>query len=317
MRAWKNIKNGFTVVACHYTADPEKRSDAWYEQATSGLRDDQVEREYEINFESRAGAKAFPFLEHNEKIYRRDPPSPIPKNWKIIVGLDYGGTNPTSIHWYAVDEARRFWSFDEFYVPVNQLKGGLPALARYILMHPYYSRAKFISADPSIFNKNQNVLETKENSQKSYGTLMSVAELLMKEGVHKLQKANNDRKAGLARLHSMFNFRGEYTKPFFFMGYKCKKQWWELTNVIHKPDDNQSKNLDEDIVKRNDHTYDDARYALMSENIPAEAEIDSRAGFATLKVIEDEMEEDFSQKNRSDPYSTSFHELDGENDELW
>jgi len=37
MRAWKNKKNEFVVLACHYTADPEKRSDEWYQKATAGL----------------------------------------------------------------------------------------------------------------------------------------------------------------------------------------------------------------------------------------------------------------------------------------
>lgn len=316
MRAWKNAKNEFTILACHYTADPDKRSDEWYTKATSGLRDDQIEREYEINFESKAGSKAFPFLENNENIFRRDPPSPIPAHWKIVVGMDYGGRNPTSIHWYAVDEHRRFWSFDEFYCPVKDLKRGYLDLADYFLKHPYYARLKHINADPSMFNKGQNVLVTKENNQKSYGTLMSVVDLLQKEGVHKIQRANNDRIAGLARLQSMFNFRGDEkkTKPFLFIGKRCKKQWWELVSITYKLDDNQARNPDDDVVKRNDHAYDDTRYALMSENLPAEVEIDERAGFATLKTIEDEMDEDYAKKNRKDVFSTTFKELDGGSD---
>lgn len=257
MKAWKNEKNEFVVVACHYTADPEKRSDEWYTKATSGLRDDQVEREYEINFESKAGTKAFAFLENNEGVYRQDPPYPIPSHWKIICALDYGARNPTAINWYAVDEHRRFWSFDEFYKPIRELKGGYVALAEYLLKHPYYPRTKFITADPSIFNKSQNILVAKENNQKSYGTLMSIAELLEKEGIYKLQRANNDRIAGLARLNSMFNFRGEgqKTKPFLFIGKKCVKQWWELNNIMYRIDDSEIKNPEEDIVKRNDHCF--------------------------------------------------------------
>jgi len=313
MRAWKNAKNEFVVVACHYTSDPDKRSDEWYTKATSGLRDDQVEREYEINFESKAGTKAFPFLENNEKIYRRDPPFPIPSHWKIIVSMDYGARNPTAILWHAIDEHRRFWTFDEFYKPVKDLKGGYVALAEYFLKHPYYPRAKFITADPSMFNKSQNVLVSKENNQKSYGTLMSVVDLLEKEGIYKFQRANNDRIAGLSRLNSMFNFRGEGQKssPFVFIGSKCHKTWWELNNIVYKLDDSETKNPEEDIVKRNDHSYDSLRYALMSENLPAEVVADERAGFASLKTIEDEMDEDYAKKNRPDAFSCTFNELDG------
>jgi len=97
MIAWKNTKNVFTVVACHYTADPEKKNDEWYNEACRNLRDDQIERELEINFDSKAGAKAFPYLEPNEALYRRDPPNPIPGHWKIVAGLDYGARNATSV----------------------------------------------------------------------------------------------------------------------------------------------------------------------------------------------------------------------------
>lgn len=256
MRAWKNKKNEFCVVAVHYSSDPEKRSDEWYAGACKGLRPDQIERELELNFDSRAGTKAFPYLERNESLYRLDPPHPIPKHWRIIVGMDYGARNPTSIHWYAVDPSRRFWCFDEFYQPLNTLPGGLPSLAKYLLSHPYYARARHIVADPSIFNKGQNVIETKENSGKAWGTLMSVAELLQKEGVHKLQRGNNDRITGITRVHQMFNFRGEKdTKPYAFIGRKCVKLWWELNNLIYKLDDKETKNADEDVVKRNDHCF--------------------------------------------------------------
>jgi hypothetical protein len=215
-----------------------------------------------------------------------------------------------------VDEHRRFWTFDEFYKPVRDIKGGYVGLAEYLLKHPYYPRAKFITADPSMFNKSQNILVSKENNQKSYGTLMSVVDLLEKEGIYKFQRANNDRIAGLSRMNSMFNFRGEGSKakPYIFIGKKCNKAWWELNNLVYKLDDSETKNPEEDIVKRNDHAYDSIRYALMSENLPAEVVHDERAGFATLKAVEDEMEEDYAKKNASDVFSCKFNELDGESE---
>jgi hypothetical protein len=52
----------------------------------------------------------------------------------------------------------------------------------------------------------------------------------------------------------------------------------------------------------------------MSENLPAEVIHDERAGFATLKAVEDEMEEDYAKKNQKDAFSCTFHELDGESE---
>lgn len=312
MAAWRNAGNGFVVVACHYTADPKKRNDEWYTQACKNLRPDQIERELEINFDSKAGAKAFPFLEYHESLFRRDPPYPIPSNWKIVVGLDYGARNATSVHWYAVDEHRRFWAFDEFYCPMNQYKGGLPAFAEYLKNHPYYPRVRRIVADPSIFNKNQNVLEAKESGAQSVGTLMSVADLLIKLGITKLVRGNNDRLAGISRAHQMFNWRGDEksSNPLFLIGKKCNKLWWEYINLVYKLDDNENKNADEDVVKRNDHAFDESKYALLSEEAPAGAPaIDPRAGFATLQTIEDEIDARYAKENQ-DVFSCSFAELD-------
>lgn len=317
MVAWRNAKNGFCVVACHYTSDPEKCNDEWYAQACKNLREDQIERELEINFDSKAGAKAFPFLEYNEKLFRQDPPYPIPEHWRIIAGLDYGARNATAVTWFAVDEHRRFWSFDEFYVPMNQYKGGLAAFADYLKSHPYYPRLRYIAADPSIFNKNQNVLEAKENSVKSYGTLMSVADLLIKQGITKLRRGNNDRLAGITRCHQMFNWRGDpvSTNPFFFFGKKCNKAWWEFTNLVYKFDDNEKKNADEDVVKRNDHAFDQHKYAMLSVDLPAGApRLDPRAGFATLKSIEDEIDEMHNKENR-DQFAYYSADLDSDDED--
>jgi hypothetical protein len=312
MRAWKNKGNEFCVVAVHYSADPKKRNDEWYAHACKGLRPDQIERELEINFESRAGSKAFPFLETNERYYRADPPHPIPHNWKIICALDWGARNPTSLHWYAIDEHKRFWVFDEFYCPMNQYRGGLPAFAEYVKKHPYYARARFITADPKMFSQDQNII-TKETGQKAHGTIKSVAELLMSEGIHKLQRANNDRIAGITRVHQMLNYRGEgTTRPYLFIGQKCHKMWWELNGLIYKLDDSGSKNADEDVVKRNDHSYDELRYALLSEDMPAEIVVDQTKAFACLKTIEDEIDEEYRRENH-DIFSVTMAELDGSN----
>lgn len=314
MLAWTNQKNGFTVVACHYTADPKKRNDEWYAEACRNLREDQIERELEINFDSKAGAKAFPFLEYNEALFRRDPPDPIPDNWKIVCGMDYGARNATAVTWFAVDEHRRFWAFDEFYCPMNQYKGGLAAFAEYLKGHRYYPRLRYIAADPSIFNKNQNVLETKETGGMAFGTLMSVADLLISLGIHKLQRGNNDRIAGITRCHQMLGWRGDAksTNPFVFFGKKCSKSWWEFINLVYKLDDNENKGADEDVIKRNDHAFDEWKYALLSVDIPAGApQIDPRVGFATLKSIEEEIDEMHNKENQ-DAFSCSFAALDGD-----
>lgn len=310
MKAWTNKTNEFTVVATHYSADPNKRNDEWYAYACKGLRPDQVERELELNFDSKAGTKAFPYLEHNADIYRVDPPNPIPKNWKIVAGMDYGARNPTAFTFFAVDEFRRFWAYDEFYMPMNQLKGGLPEFCRWLKGHKDYSRLLYIAGDPKMFAKDQNII-TKETNQQSFGTIMSIAELMMKEGIHKLQRANNDRMAGLARLHQLFDWRGdkESTKPKLFIGKRCNKAWWEFGGLIYKLDANGEKNAEDDVVKRHDHLFDLYKYCALSQDAPAEGAPASLPGRTTLKSIEDEIDAAHNEAN-NDPFACRFDELD-------
>jgi hypothetical protein len=201
---------------------------------------------------------------------------------------------------------------------MNTVKGGLVAFADYLKSHPYYPRLRYIAADPSIFNKSQNVLETKETGGKAFGTLMSVADLLIRLGITKLQRGNNDRLAGISRCHQMLNWRGDAksTNPYLFFGKKCQKMWWEWINLVYKLDDSENKNADEDVIKRNDHAFDENKYAMLSVDAPAGApSIDPRAGFATLKSIEDEIDE-MQNKENNDVFSCSFRELDDEFDSV-
>jgi len=307
IRAWKNKKNDFTVFSCHYTSDSEKCSDEWYTEACKNLRPDQIERELEINFESKAGTKVFPFLEQYPGIFRADPPMPIPPNWKIIVGLDYGSRNPTAITFYAIDEFRRFWAFSEYYQPSDVYK-----ISSYLKAHPYWGRVQYVVADPVIFNKTQNTLVTKETGAKAYGTLMSIAELLMKEGIYNIRRGNNDRLTGLERTKLMFNYKGpKDTKPFLFIGTNCAKGWWELTNIIYKLEEEGDVNPTEDTVKRNDHFFDQLKYSLLSQDIPAEVVHNLKAGFTMLKTLEDEIDEAYHKEN-NDPYACSFKEMEDE-----
>ncbi len=315
IKGWRN-KNGFVVVAVHYTADPKKCSNEWYTGACSKLRPDQVERELEINFDSKAGTKAFPFLEHNECVFRADPPDPIPPHWKILVGMDYGARNPTSIHWYAIDENKCFWVFDEFYQPLQSLSGGLPELCKYLKGHKYWERCSKVVADPKIFAKDQNII-TKETGQKAWGTIKSIAEMMMDEGIYKVQRGNNDRIAGLTRINTMLNWRGSRlnSRPMVLFGTRAKKMWWELCNIVYKLDDTDTKNPEEDVVKRNDHAFDELKYSLLSEDIPPEFIYRSASGGMTLAEGEAKMDEDRLKKENKDQFSCTFRDIDGNYEE--
>lgn len=62
----RNKNNNFTVVRCHYSADPEKNTPEWISEAKSGMPERGWNREYEIDYSSFAGKAFYPeFKEYN------------------------------------------------------------------------------------------------------------------------------------------------------------------------------------------------------------------------------------------------------------
>jgi hypothetical protein len=300
MMVWKNRFNNFVVAATHYTADPEKRNVGWYKKAVESMREDQIEREMEINFESRAGQKAFWFLESNRERYRipNIPLDEVPAHWRIIAGLDYGSREPTSIHIYGIDEYRRFYSLWEFYKPshykeiAKALKGTHEENP-----HPLWNRIEKVMADPSIFRNDQENPMAEE--------LQSRADLLRNEGIWNLYRGTNERLAGLERVKEMLAYfpNDPSIKPALFICERCEKQWWELTGLLYDevpPHLLQEKNQKEDVKQKNDHAYDDLRYALMSVEAPSEKPDESHKAELTLDSLEKQL--DRARDDRDDFY---------------
>lgn len=277
---WKNAKNGFFVGAIHYSSDPDKRNEAWYRQATRVFKPWQIEREFEINFESRAGQRAFGYLLENPNRWRIPNMryDEIPRNWRIIASLDYGTTNPTSIHFYAIDTKRRMYSVFEFYKPSNvrEIAKVLKGLHQGPNMddvhtdyrHPLWKRCEKVVVDGAIFNKNQ---ETEGEGMTSVGNLLEDL------GIYTMERATKDRVAGLSRVHDMLaepkENELEPLEPSLFFCKKCVHQWKEFTELVYEelpPHLLLNKNQKEDIVAKNDHAYDDTRYAVMAIQAPSD-----------------------------------------------
>ncbi len=295
--SWKNSRNGFFVGAIHYTADPEKRSQEWFGEATKLFRIDQIEREFEIDFESRAGQRVFGYLAERPKRWR------IPdinlhdlarSNWRVIAALDYGTTNPTSIHFYAIDERRRFFSVFEFYKPsgvreiAQVLKGIHPDYK-----HPLWRKCERVVVDGAIFKKDQ---DDGEEGHRSIG------DLLEEQGIYNMERATKDRAAGLERIKDMLApaVADPKGKPSLFFCERCGEQWKELLSMVYDelpPHAVLNKNQKEDVVAKNDHAYDELRYALMAIQAPSDERPEPKPGSGTLGSVEREMDlEDAEEK---------------------
>lgn len=250
---WKNRVNGFMVAAVHYTADPDKRSEEWFREATKIFRPDQIEREFEIDFDSRAGQRVFQYLTENPKRWRI-PNINLHKllktKWRIIAALDYGTTNPTSIHFYAIDEMRRFYSVFEFYKPSNVreiarvLKGIEPGYE-----HPLWKRCERVVVDGAIFKKDQDTGGEGHDS---------IGDLLEEQGIYTMERATKDRIAGLERVKDMLRPATSDGLPSLYFCERCEHQWAELLGLVYDelpPHLLLNKNQKEDIVAKNDHCF--------------------------------------------------------------
>lgn len=308
MMVWQNEHNKFVVAVCHFTADPKKRTEEWFKRETSNLREDQIDREYNINFQSRAGQKVFWYLEKFKSAYRipKMDLHKIPYNWRLIAGLDHGSTNPTSIHIYAVDKQKRFYSIWEFYKRSSDLPEGeniIQAAARALKgkdpdnPHPLWNRIYKVVADPSIFRYDQQDMLA--------GEVNSIADLYRKQGINRLYKGTNDRDAGLERVKDMLNYKPneEVQRPNLFICSNCTEQWKELTNLVYEeipPHQLMEKNVPEGVKKKDDHAYDELKYVLMSVDAPAGEEEDPEPGDGTLAAIEKEMDRAYDKETEID-----------------
>ena len=85
----RNKKNKFTVVTLHYSADPDKASEAWIKEAMQGMPERGWMREYEIDYTVFEGKTFFPeFKNHHIQTTDYTPKETLYRGW------DYGYHRP-------------------------------------------------------------------------------------------------------------------------------------------------------------------------------------------------------------------------------
>jgi hypothetical protein len=181
------------------------------------------------------------------------PPFPIPDEWVRYVGIDYGYAAPWFTVFVARDPDGRMWVYDELtatqvtereqarrILAAEAAHGGDPT-----------TRAVVRAADPSMWAKG--------------GSALPVAHQYAVEGVA-LEKANNDRLTGKARVHTYLRAApacsyhrglGQDVCPMLHITNAPNL----ITGMASLPTDPRRP---EDVdTAANDHCYDSLRYALM------------------------------------------------------
>ena len=257
-------KSGFTVHRLHYSADPAKdpstpEGKVWLENALKGIpggmKSPHWRREYEIDFSAGGGESVFhelPLIE--DEVYI--DPFEIPAHWKRYASFDYGHTNPSSIHVYAVNEIGWKYAYFEFYSSGMHYKD----LAAIFKSHPDFNRFEYISADPSLWSKTQHAGQ----GVKSLGQLFS------EEGVHLLDRCENSDIKGIERVRE--HWRRPAGEKALYVMKTCPKLWWELKNLKYQENSRpEQSNNPEKIVDRNNHAWDDLKYFILWLPSPSDA----------------------------------------------
>lgn len=88
---WKNPKNKFLIFQCHYTADPEKRSEEYRKEKENSLPRRKFLMEYELKWDSFSGLPVYGDT-WNEKIHTTKEDIEPEPGLPLLLGFDWGLT---------------------------------------------------------------------------------------------------------------------------------------------------------------------------------------------------------------------------------
>jgi len=250
-------KDGFTVAKLHYTADPDKdperNGQEWLKRALRGIPGGKTSpmwrKEYEIDFTAYSGQLLCYNLiqDFRSKIIINK----YVKEYDNKYGsLDWGRNNPASFHVYTVDEDKNVHSAYEIYMNNTSI----PDFCSLIKNCPYYQSLIWISADPSMWNRNQ------EEQQ----DLRSLFDKFHDEGVNLIKGKSRDDQIAINELLDCWD-KLEEKEPRFTISPRCVKQIWEFERLRYKEITTASVenlNYHETLVDKDNHSWDDFKYFI-------------------------------------------------------
>lgn len=192
--------------------------------------------------------------------FRRDvhviDPFEIPTHWQRWRSMDYGNKN--SVLWYAQDpQTDRIYIYREYR---TEEFVDIPTKAKTIKQLESTDQISFGLGDPAIWN-----------GQGNHNTGKSVGQMFLDEGIHWLP-ANNDRKAGLAKVHDALSIAPDgLPKTQIFS--TCVSLIRTLPSLPY-----DKIKVDDVDTKADDHDYDSFRYGLMAAARPEESDTEHVSG---------------------------------------
>jgi hypothetical protein len=264
----KRNSSGHRVIRLHYSADPDKNPHTeagrkWFGKATSryigGVNSLGWRREMEIDFKAGSGELVFPEFAQKESLLTCDP-FPLIQNdgssiYNFFGGFDWGNRNYVSFHVYAESPEQKFYSVWEYYVPGTETNV-FKFAETLVEQCPYYGRLMWIAADPAMWKEDQQRLDSKTSIAR-----MFVEDVPEKHRVTLLMPAHSRSDIGAIQKFKILML-GQET-PRFQIWRTCPRQIDEFRNLKY-PERTDFKNESEKILDKDNHAWDDAKYAIMS-----------------------------------------------------
>lgn len=170
--------------------------------------------------------------------------------WFKFCSMDWGYAKPYSIGWWAVNSDGRMIRYREMYgcSPTEMnvgVKRGASDVAEEAWALSVSEGVTIMVADPAVWSKDDDA--------------PSIAEKFEAAGF-KMEKACNDRVNGILQFHQMLMNTGEDGRPMLLVFETCYAFIRTIPTLL--PDANHPEDIDSRLE---DHIYDEARYALMSD----------------------------------------------------
>ena len=281
VKYWQNPNNKFHVVMLHYTADPDKdpsrNGEEWFDNEKSGTPLADWNKEYEIDFASRAGKLIFgsEFCDFDPRIHFINS-FEFDSNVEYLLSLDFGQNNPTAALSGAWTLDNKLYITDEYYKPA------LPSVSsremfehfKYLMTdNPDFSsktiREKRQMADiafqvkvidPTTSAKNRT--KVKEGEEMIY----SVLEDFYDHGWD-FEQGNNDVAGSINRIREYLQVDSNNESHLYIFKDKCPNLCTEFVNYRYKKLSElqeKTRNDSEEPVKKNDHAVDALRYMMLT-----------------------------------------------------
>ena len=181
-------------------------------------------------------------------------PFPIPEDWGVWCGLDWGYSRPFSVGWYAVDRERRLYRIRELYgctgTPNEGVKWEPTELAR---------RIRQIEAeDPNL--RGRRIQRVGDPAIWGSDGTESIGALMERERVY-FERGDHARIDGKMQVHHRLAF-DERGLPMLYVFSTCRHFIRTVPALVYDETDVEDVDTDGE-----DHAYDELRYVCMANPI--------------------------------------------------